>query len=370
MSAAVFTHFANLDDPRLERTKRYSLLEIVFIALCAVISGANDFVAMEKFGKSKKTWLQKYLELPQGIPSHDTFGRVLAALQPEQFLDCFLNWVEGVKEATKGKVIGIDGKTARASLDRAKGKNPLHVVSAWAVENRLVLGEVAVDSKSNEITAIPRLLELLELEGAIVTIDAMGCQKEIAAQIRARGADYVLSVKGNQEHLEEDILACFAERDEEGRPPFSVQESKEKGHGREDYRRCEVLPVPKTLRHLEAWPGLCSIARVTRVYTEKGVSKSDVRFFISSLKADAATLAKAIRGHWGIENGLHWVLDMYFGDDRSRARTGAAAANLGVLRRWVLSWLRQDTTVDGSIEKKRLQAGWDTDKLEKILGLE
>src|SRR6266849_6678529 len=198
--------FATLADPRIDRTKRYNLLDLIFIALCAVVSGANDCVAMEKFGKSKRAWLEKYLALPHGIPCHDTFTRVFAALDGDAFVACFLKWVEALQESTDGQLVAIDGKTARASLDRAKGKNPLHVVSAWAATNRVVLGEVMVDAKSNEITAIPKLLEMLELHGAIVTIDAMGCQKDIAAAVRQGGADYVLTVKGNQEHLEEDII--------------------------------------------------------------------------------------------------------------------------------------------------------------------
>src|SRR6266853_6852578 len=213
-SLVLQAHFADLEDPRVERSRLHNLLDIVFIALCAVVSGANDFVGMAKFGRSKQAWLQKFLELPCGIPSHDTFNRVLSALAPASFLDCFLSWVETLQGATAGRIVGIDGKTVRASLDRAKGQNPLHVVSAWASANRVVLGEVMVDAKSNEITAIPKLLQMLELRGAIVTIDAMGCQKEIAAKIRERGADYVLTVKGNQEHLEDDVVAYFAAVDE------------------------------------------------------------------------------------------------------------------------------------------------------------
>ena len=369
-SPSLFAHFTELEDPRMERTKAHSLMNVVFIALCAVLSGANDFVAMEKFGKTRREWLEKYLDLTNGIPSHDTFGRIFAAVDAEKFVACFLGWVEAVNESSAGKVIGIDGKTARATLDTAKGKNPLHVVSAWATENRLVLGQVAVDAKSNEITAIPKLLEALELAGAIVTIDAMGCQKEIAAKIRERGADYVLAVKGNQEHLEEDIMNCFAKMDE-GLTPHrtSTHKTKDKGHGREELRWCDAMPVPKTLRNLEEWKDLKSICRVTRVYTEEGIETSEVRFFISSLEADAEKLAGAVRGHWGIENGLHWVLDMYFGEDRSRARAGNAAANLGMLRRWVLSLLRKDKTIEGGIEKKRLQAAWADKVRETLLGL-
>jgi predicted transposase YbfD/YdcC len=352
-------YFDTLEDPRLQRCQRHNLGDILFLAVCAMLGGANDFVAMEKFGHAKRTWLEKFLELPHGIPSHDTIGRVFALLDAERFIQCFVNWVQTIHEVTAGQLVSLDGKTARASLDRAKGKNPLHVVSAWASENRVALGEVMVDEKSNEITAIPKLLSMLELHGAIVTIDAMGCQKEIATNVRERGADYVLAVKGNQEHLEEDIVNYFAALDEGSKrnrqQSHSTQQTR--GHGRVETRWCDAVPVPKTLRHRDDWKDLRSICRVTRVWTERGEEKSEVRYFISSLPADAPVLAKAIRGHWGIENGLHWVLDMYFAEDKSRARTEHAAANLAVLRRWVLTVLRQDKTLKDGIEKKRLQAG-------------
>ena len=361
-----FAHFASLDDPRLDRSKRHKLGDLAFIAVCAMLCGANGFVAMAIFAKEKRAWLEKYLELPGGIPAHATFGRLFAALDAAQFLDCFLSWVEAVGEATGHRLVGIDGKTARASLDSASGKTALHIVSAWAAASRLLLGQVTVDEKSNEITAIPKLRELLELHGAIVTIDALGCQKEIAAKIRAGGGDYVLAVKGNQEHLEEDIINHFAAFDEgrlRQRP--RVAESQEQGHGRQEYRRCAAFAVPPPLRGLEFWRDAGSICRVTRVYTEKG----EVRYYLSSLPPDAELLARAVRQHWGIENGLHGVLDMYFGEDRSRARTDAAAANMALRRRWALSLLRQDETRQGGIENKRLQLGWNERKLEILLGL-
>jgi predicted transposase YbfD/YdcC len=365
------TQFAALKDPRLERTQRHKLLDVVFIAVCATISGANDFVGMEKFGKSKRAWLDKYLELPHGVPSHDTFGRVFSALDPRSFVSCFLQWVEALQERTAGRVVAIDGKAARATLDRAKGKSALHVVSAWSVANHLVLGQEVVDDKSNEITAIPKLLAVLDLTGAIVTLDAMGCQKEIATTIRDRGADYVLAVKGNQEHLEQDVVAAFTRYDEgQTRPEFvSRQEATDKGHGRTEYRRVDAMPIPRDLRHREEWKDARSICRVARVYQEKGAEKAEVRYFISSLTPAAEPLAAAVRDHWGIENGLHWCLDMYFNEDRSRARTQNAPANLALLRRWVLSLLRRDETVKGGLEKKRLQAAWSDAIREQLLGL-
>jgi predicted transposase YbfD/YdcC len=369
--ASFFHHFDTLEDPRLDRCKRHPLGDILFLAVCAMLCGANDFVAMEKFGHAKRAWLERFLELPNGIPSHDTIGRVFALLDAERFIRCFVSWVQTFHEVADGQVVGVDGKTARASLDRAKGQNPLHVVSAWATANRVVLGEVMVDEKSNEITAVPKLLEMLELHGAIVTIDAMGCQKEIAAAVRERGADYVLTVKGNQEHLEEDIVAYFAALDAGAkrgrRRSRSTQRSQ--GHGRVETRWCDAVPVPATLRHRDEWQDLRSICRVTRAWAEGGQEKSEVRYFISSLPADAKVLGKAILSHWGIENGLHWVLDMYFAEDKSRARTEHAAANLAVLRRWVVTLLRQDKTLKDGIEKKRLQAGWNETILERLLGL-
>jgi predicted transposase YbfD/YdcC len=325
---------------------------------------------MEKFATSKRTWLEKYLSLPNGTPSHDTFTRVFAIVDGDAFVACFLKWVEALEESTDGQLVAIDGKTARATLDRAKGKNPFHIVSAWAAENRLFLGQEVVDEKSNEITAIPKLLAVLELTGAIVTIDALGCQKEIAAKIREKKADYVLAAKGNQEHLEEDIITAFAAVDEGQSPPtLRTHTEHNRGHGRVETRWTQVMAVPTTLRNLEAWKDLASIARCTRAYTEKGVEKSEVRYFISSLKPEVKKIAQAIRGHWGVENGLHWVLDMYFAEDRNRARLGNAAANLGLLRRWALSLLQRNESISGGIEKKRLQAAWNDAMRENLLGL-
>jgi predicted transposase YbfD/YdcC len=369
-ASTLLAPFAQLEDPRIDRTKRYGLLDLIFIALCAVVSGANDCVGIARFAKIKRVWLEKYLDLPEETPSHDTFSRLFAALDGKAFRDGFLQWVKGLEESTKGKVVAIDGKTARASLDSRKEKNPLHVVSAWVTENQLFLGQEVVDDKSNEITAIPKLLAVLELTGAIVTIDAMGCQTEIADRIRERGADYVLAVKGNQEHLQEDVMEAFVAVDE-GRNTAKVDNHTEhtKGHGRVETRWTDTMAVPKELRNRDAWQDVRSIARCTRSYREKGVEKSEVRYFISSLPPYAKRLARAIRGHWGVENGLHWVLDMYFAEDRNRARTGNAAGNLALLRRWVISLLRQDTASKDSIEKKRLAAGWNDAAREALLGL-
>ncbi len=362
--------FAQLQDPRIDRTRRYGLLDLIFIAPCAVVSGANDCVGMAKFAKVKRVWLEKYLDLPEESPSHDTFSRVFAAVDGQAFVDCFLKWVKGLEEATAGQVVAIDGKTARATLDRRKDKNALHVVRAWVTENQLFPGQEVVDDKSNEITAIPKLLEVPELTGAIVTIDAMGCQKDIADKIRGKGADYVLAVKGNQDHLEEDVMKAFLAVDE-GRSVAQIDAHTEhnKGHGRVETRRTHAMAVPEDLRNRDAWRDVRGIARRTRTYQERGVEKSEVRYFISSVKPYAKRLARAIRSHWGVENGLHWVLDVYFAEDRNRARRGHAAANLALPRRWVISLLRQDASTTGGIEKKRLEAGWNDTAREAILGL-
>jgi predicted transposase YbfD/YdcC len=374
LSLSFSEHFKPLVDPRIDRTKFHPLLNVVFIAVCALLCGANDIVGMEKFGKNKRAWLEKFLDLSNGVPSHDTFGRVIQALDPQQFLQCFAGWVQTFAESTAGRLVNIDGKTIRASLDRATDLKPLHVVSAWACEARLVLGQMAVDEKSNEITAIPKLLEVLELSGAIVTIDAMGCQKEIVRKIRERKADYVLAVKGNQEHLHEDIIHHFAKLDEaaehNGRHARrSVFTTDDADHGRKEHRHCEAVAVPEELRERKAWLDLTSICRVTRTYTERGEEKSEVRYFISSLAPNATNLGQAVRGHWGVENGLHWSLDMTFAEDRSRARKDHAQENLALLRRWALSLLWQDKTMSASLEKKRLMAGWNESNLEKLLGL-
>jgi predicted transposase YbfD/YdcC len=369
-SPSFFEHFAQVDDPRINRRRRHQLLDILFIALCATIGGADDFLAIEVWGRERRGWLEQYLELPNGIPSHDTFNRVFQALDPQQFLNCFRHWVKPLCESLGIKLVSIDGKTARATLDRKKSKNPLHVVSAWASEAHLLLGQTTVDEKSNEITAIPRLLEILDLHGAIVTLDALGCQKEIAAKIRERGGDYVLAVKGNQDHLEDDVMAAFVAETAKAHNRISSATTHDKGHGRIETRVVETMPVPKLVRNQELWKDLTSIGRVTRTYYEKGEEKSEVRYFISSLASKPKLLGRAVRGHWGVENGLHWTLDMYFGEDRNRARAGNAAENLALLRRWVLSLLRQDTNVKGSVPKKRYKATLNVENLEKILNLD
>jgi predicted transposase YbfD/YdcC len=313
--------------------------------------------------------LKTFLELPNGIPSHDTFSRVLQWLDPRQFHDRFVSWVQALHELTQGQVVPSDGKTLRRSFDAASDRPALHRVSAWAAENRLVLGEIPVDDKSNEITAVPKLLEILELTGAIVTIDAMGCQKEIAAKARERGADYVLAVKDNQPHLREDLSDHFDQvlEDEKSLPRTQRHTTREKNRGRSEYRAYLSTPVPEDLRHGAAWRDLRSVGYVLSVVQREGRETVEVRYFISSLKPNAKLLAKAVRGHWGIENSQHWVLDVVFQEDQSRARLGNAAENLALLRRLAMNLMEKEGTKHASLRVKGRTAGWNDKLMTQIL---
>ena len=367
---ALFTpFFANVTDPRLDRSKRHALLDIIILAVCATLGGADGWADIERFGRAKIDFFRQFLALPHGIPSHDTFGRVFARLDPAVLLPCIHRWLAALGTTAAGEVVAIDGKTLRGSFDTAAGQNPLHLVSAWATEARLVLGQVAVDAKSNEITAIPLLLELLDLKGCIVTIDAMGCQTEIAAAIRNRDADYVLAVKDNQPTLHRAILEAFVDHAEADFTDPSVRRltTVERGHGRVERREYYCAAVPAAVRATGRWASVASIGMVMRTRTVGERTTDEIAYFLSSLPPKVRAFARAVRGHWGIENRMNWTLDVTFAEDRSRVRTDHAPENLGLLRRLALSILSRDKTAKDSLRGKRQRAGWCEDFLLQIL---
>ena len=370
--ASIEHHFADLDDPRIDRTKLHKLLDIVVIAICAVICGADDWVAVETFGNAKHDWFKKFLELPNGIPSHDTFGRVFGQLDPDQFRTCFHNWISAVSEITAGQVIAIDGKTLRRSHDKELGKKAIVMVSAWATANHLVLGQVKVDDKSNEITAIPELLRVLEISDCIITIDAIGCQKEIVADIVRRDADYVLALKDNQGNLYQDVELLFDDLEASGFSAYKYNQFRtvNKGHGRIEIRQCWTisdLDVLRCLRGTNDWQQLKAVVKV-RAERRIGPKRTvDERYYISSLEGDAKRLLDCTRTHWHIENGLHWVLDIAFREDECRIRKECGAQNFAILRHIALNLLKQEKTAKMGIKGKRLKAGWDEGYLLKVL---
>jgi len=362
-------HFNAMSDPRIERTKRHQLTDILTIAILVVICGADSWVGMETFGRAKQKWLKRILDLPNGIPSHDTFARVFAALDPEQFRQCFLSWVRSLSRLSAGEVIAIDGKTLRQSYDRADGKGAIHMVSAWATANRLVLGQRKVDAKSNEITAIPQLLKVLELEGCIVTIDAMGCQKTIAQAIVARGADYVLALKDNQGSLFEDVQQIFAQARQTNFAGIAhdYDQTVDAGQGRVEIRCCWTMGQVEFLVNAGQWSKFTSIAMVETERRINGQVSREIRYYISSLESCASRIQGAVRTHWGIENSLHWVLDVAFQEDHCRIRKDHAPENLAMVRHIALNLLSQETSAKVGIKNKRLRAGWDEDYLLKVL---
>jgi predicted transposase YbfD/YdcC len=368
--ASLQHHFAELADPRSERSRRHELLDVVGIAICAVISGAESWTAVEAYGHAKRDWLARHFRLPNGIPSHDTFRRVFCLLEPEAFQRSFAAWVAALADRGVGarRPIPIDGKTARRSGRRARGLAPLHLVSAWAGVNQISLGQVAVDDKSNEIEAIPRLLELLDLSGALVTIDAMGTQKDIAEKIVAGGGDYILAVKDNQPKLHQDIRDSFSSalEDDFAGLQWSVERTEEVNRGRQEVRECHVIIGPEGLRDAALWSGLAAICMVLTRRVVEGVERVDFRYYIGSFAGTAQEYLDAIRGHWGIENSLHWVLDVVFREDESRHHAGNSGENLALLRKLALSLLKQESS-DASLKTKRLRCGWDDDYLGKVL---
>jgi predicted transposase YbfD/YdcC len=368
--------FEIVKDPRIDRTKDHLLIDILFVSVAATIAGADGPTDIELFTKQKLDWCRKFVPLKNGVPSHDTIGRVLAAIKPDQFQKAFLDWIasfarecDSQEKGGEVRFVPIDGKTLRGSKGAKHRSKPLHLVSAWATKQGLTLGQVAVDTKSNEITAIPRLLEMLELSGAIVSIDAMGCQKEIAKQIVNSGGDYMLAVKGNQPTLHEAIQKFFLERYEnDDFCDYGVRQhtTVERSRGRIEERTWLTAPLPESLRHFRrAFPGLKSIGQIVTQTEHGNKQTSDVRYYISSRPAKVKEFAKSTRGHWSIES-MHWILDVVFGEDSSRIRNGDGAENFGFLRKFVISLLKRDTS-RGSLKGKRKQAAWNTDFLEKLL---
>ena len=372
MAFSISSYFADLPDPRGRQGRQHRLDAMLGIAMCAVICGAEGWSEVALFGRAKRQWFQTFLDLPNGIPSHDTFGRVFAALDPEAFERCFMAWTAAIADGSGGELLAIDGKTIRRSFDRASKKSALHMISAWAHDNRLVFGQLATEAKGNEITAIPKLLALLDLRDAMVTIDAIGCQKAIAGQIIEQGGDYVLQIKGNHPTLHEEVKFLFDEAIEHDfqHMEYASHERTEADHGRIETRRTWTTAEVDWFREGDEWAGLRSFACVESRRQIKGTDEVSVerRYYLSSLDGtDAKLLADVCRGHWGVENRLHWSLDVSFGEDQSRIRQGHAAENFSRLRRMALNLLKRETTAKVGIKAKRLKAGWDHDYLLKIL---
>jgi predicted transposase YbfD/YdcC len=368
-SAALLEHFGELADPRIDRHKEHKLIDILVIAICAILCGANDWVAVETFGKAKRAWFARFLDLAHGIPSHDTVGRVFAVLSPEALQACFLRWIQAVAQVTEGQVVAIDGKTLRRSYDRRSAKAAIHMVSAWATHNRVVLGQLRTEEKSNEITAIPELLNVLDVRGCIVTIDAMGCQKAIAEQIVEQEAEYVLALKQNHETLYAAVVQQFeaARHTTSEASTLQPDETEEQRHGRGEIRRHWTLAAPLDLVQKEAWAQLRCLGMVESERHLQGAVTIEQRYYLASIPNDVQLFAHAVRAHWGIENCVHWVLDVAFREDESRVRLGHAPENLAVLRHIALNLLRQDTRTKLGIHNKRLKAGWDDAYLANLV---
>lgn len=370
VTADLADHFAEVDDPRVEYLVDHNLVDIIAIAICGVIAGADTWTDIELFGQSKQPWLKKWLELPNGIPSHDTFGRVFAQIDPEQFQAGFMSWLQAIQGRTEGQIVPIDGKRLRRSHDRANGVDALELVRAWASENRLVLAQVKVAEGSNEIPAISQVLDLLDLTDCTVTIDAIGCQTDIATQIIDQGADYVLALKSNQGRMYASVVDLFDYAEEIDHVDCDYHKTVEKNHGRIEIRECWTISAPNYLDYLpnrSAWPELQTLGLIRSQRRIGDKTTTSVRYYITSSQPDAEQFLHTVRTHWSIENELHWILDVVFREDDSRIRTGHAAENMAVLRQMALHLLKQETTAKVGVKAKRRKAGWDNRYLLKVL---
>jgi len=362
METSLHQHFGNITDPRIHRHKRHLLIDIIILTILAVICGAESWDSIELFGKTKIDFLRSILKLPNGIPSHDTINRVFSMLNSRRFEQVFTQWANSmIDKGFNNELIAIDGKTVRRSKDSYHGKSAIHLVNAWANQNQLVLGQYKTDNKSNEITAIPELLKLLDIEGSIITIDAMGTQTKIAQQIVDAQANYILALKDNQKELKEEVESIFNVQS----PEFS-DETVEKGHGRLEIRKCDVINNLEFVHGKENWAKLTSIVKISTERTIRSKTQTETRYYISSLKADAASFNRYIRSHWAVENNLHWTLDMTFREDEQRKRNGKTAQNFALISKIALNLLRKDKS-KGSIKSKRLKAGWDNRFLLSII---
>jgi len=367
MKNTLLDFFADLPDPRVERTKLHKLEDILVITICAVICGAEGWNEIELFGQSKQQWLKTFLELPNDIPSHDTFARVISSIKPDDFEQRFQRWTQAMAENTDEKIIAIDGKTLRRSFDNANGKAAIHMVSAWACDNKMVFGQIATDEKSNEITAIPKLLEMLILDGSVVTIDAMGCQKKIAERIIDNNGDYIFSLKGNHGTLHKEVKLFLDDAIANG-IDYDYNQTTDGGHGRVEIRKVWFSQDVRWIQDREDWPGLSSLVAVESQRSIGDKTSTERRYFISSLSGtDAETIGHMIRSHWAVENKLHWSLDVNFGEDNCRIRKDFGAENFSRLRRIALNLLKQEKTAKCGIKAKQHKAGWDEQYMLKVL---
>jgi predicted transposase YbfD/YdcC len=367
-SASFEQHFQDLQDPRVERTRKHPLINVVFMAVCGILSGANSFAGIHEFGIDRRSWFARYLDLTNGIPSEDTFGRVMARLDPAAFEKCLLSWIQTVQEVTKDRVVAIDGKTLRGSYDHERDRAAIHMVSAWATENKLSLGQVVVHEKSNEITAIPELLQVLEISGALVTIDAMGCQREIADRIREGGGDYVLAVKQNQPKLYEQVEQAITVALEGNTEDLDEHQTVETGHGRKETRTYAVVAAPESVDPEDLWRDLSAVGiAISERVDSQGRQNMETRYYILSHLITVREFAGAVRSHWGIENNLHWQLDVSFREDECRVCRDHAPANLSVIRRFALGLLKRETSCKKGIDIKRMKCAGNDEYREKVL---